>query len=77
MSDSVDRVFVHLSKASRDNQTESPYTVKQGDGIDLAGKVVKLVGGEAKTFGVTQDEGAGQLQAEGAYIEATRVQLST
>lgn len=76
-SSASDRVFVHLSEASRDGQAESPYQVKAGDRVDLTGTVQRLGSTSARDFGVTAAEGASQLASAGAFVEATSVSLSS
>ena len=76
-SSASQRVFVHLSQASRDGQAESPYQVRAGDHVDLTGTVQRLGSTSARDFGVTAAEGASQLTSAGAFVEAKSVSLSS
>jgi hypothetical protein len=76
-SSTTDRVFVHLTPQARKTNGESPFQVKAGQRIDLAGAVVRLSGGGPSALGVTDTEGARQLAQQGAYIDARTVRLSS
>ena len=64
-----ERVFVHL-----DLQGESGPEVDAGDRVDLSGTMTAAPEGFADSLGVTDEEGAGQLEQQGSYIEATQIQ---
>ena len=74
-SSAADRVFVYLTPEARKSNGESGFQVKAGQSIDLNGTVAKLK--DAGSLGVTDSEGAAQLQKQGSYITATSVRLSS
>ena len=75
-SSAAERVFVYLSPEARKTTGESGFQVKAGQKIDLSGQVTRLDKG-ADTLGVTDAEGARQLQNQGAYVVADSVRLSS
>lgn len=64
-----ERVFVHL-----DLEGESGPEVDAGDRVDLSGTMTAAPEGFAGALGVTDEEGAGQLDQQGSYIEATQIE---
>jgi hypothetical protein len=73
---SAERVFVFLTPEARGAAGESPFQVRTGQRIDLNGSLVDLRG-DAGDLGVTDAEGATQLEKQGAYVSATQVRLSS
>ncbi|HWL37350.1 MAG TPA: hypothetical protein VNQ77_14295 [Frankiaceae bacterium] len=66
-----ERVLVHLARS-----TESPFRVREGQSVDLRGTLRQADGSTARDFGVTDGEGADLVATQGAYVEATSVDLS-
>lgn len=64
-----ERVFVYLNL-----QDESGPDVDAGDQVDLSGTMTTVPEGFAESLGVTEEEGAGQLEQQGSYIEATQIE---
>jgi hypothetical protein len=66
-----ERVWVQLTGAAG----ESPFEVEAGDRVSFAGSVTAHPEGFAEEIGVTVEEGADLLQAQGQHIEVPRAEL--
>lgn len=64
-----ERLFVFL-----DLEDESGPDVDAGDMVDLSGTVTATPDGFAESLGVTDEEGALQMEQQGNYIEATQIE---
>lgn len=71
----TERVFVALLPQARGTAGESPFQVREGQRVELAGKL-RPVPSNVASLGVEESEGAAQLRSQGEYIEATSVRLS-
>jgi hypothetical protein len=66
----ADRVWLQLV-----GDGESPYSVREGDRIDIAGQVVAHGPDFAREIGVDPSEGAEQLTRQGAHLEVQQSEL--
>ena len=66
----TERVWVQLGGTG-----ESGYVVRQGDRVELTGRVVANDSGLAARVGVDSAEGADQLTGEAAHIEVAKSDL--
>ncbi|MDT7573321.1 MAG: hypothetical protein QOE05_3495 [Actinomycetota bacterium] len=73
----ADRVFVYLTPQARQAEGESPFQVRAGQRVDLAGTVGLLGPNGAQRLGVADVEGARQLTAQKGYVVAKTVHLSS
>ena len=71
-----DRVFVSLLPQARGSGGESPFQVRKGQRVELAGNL-RPVPANLAGLGVDEAEGAAQLRSQGQYIEASSVRLSS
>ena len=75
-ADESNRVFVFLSPEARRSAGESGFQVEEGQTVSLEGTVSRSDASFADRTGVTADEGRQQLLDQGAYVDATRVELA-
>ncbi len=70
------RVFVFLTSQARQSAGESGFQVRRGQTVQLQGTVTALSEASDAAAGVTEAEGRGQLDRQGALIQAQSVQLA-
>ncbi len=75
-SSTTDRVFVHLTPQARKANGESPFQVRAGQSVQLRGQLVPVASNPAPLRDVTDREGLGQIQQQGAYVNADDVRLA-
>ena len=65
-----------LLPQARGSGGESPFQVREGQRVELAG-TLRPVPANVAGLGVDDAEGGAQLRSQGQYIEATSVRLSS